>query len=443
MAWHLGLLGAAAGGGVAYRLQTVGGVNEDYGTAVATDSGDNVYTVGYTLNGVGGGLDCLMVKTDPSGTIQWQRTLGDGNTNLFNGVAVDSADNVYGFGYTNDGSGNEFLLVKYDSSGSLQWQRELGDGGSGNEAGNGLAIDSNDNIYVIGITNYGPTSGYGFLLAKYNSAGTLQWQRTLDAGSNAEQARAIAVDSSDNVYAMGYSASVGTGDEAFLLAKYDTSGNVQWQRYLQKSGGRNRGDAVATDAAGNIYIAGFTDAEGSGGRDFVIAKYSSAGSLQWQRLLGGSEADSANEVAVDSVGNIYIAGYTYFTSPGSIDFLFAKYDTSGTIQWQRTLGGTLDENAVGVTTDSLDNLYVFGYTDSTGAGNRDFLLAVLPNDGSLTGTYVLDGVNMVYAASSLTESAATLTSGTGTLTNAVASQTASTPSLTSASASLTEHRVDL
>jgi len=175
----------------------------------------------------------------------------------------------------------------------------------------------------------------------------------------------------------------------------------------------------------------------------LLAKYNSSGTIQWQRSLGGASTEEGFAVAIDSADNIYVCGYTSSTGEGSSDFLAAKYDSSGTIQWQRTLGGSGTDQGRGLAIDSLDNVYLFGYTNSTGAGAVDFLLAALPNDGSLTGTYVLDAVNMVYGASTLTAATASLTSATSSLTSSTSSLTAATASLTSASASLTEHRVDL
>ena len=163
----------------------------------------------------------------------------------------------------------------------------------------------------------------------------------------------------------------------------------------------------------------------------------------WLSTLGGGSNEAGNSVAIDSLGNLYVFGYTNSTGAGGNDFLLAKYNSSGTIQWQRVLGGAGSEYGYSVAIDSAGNVYVFGYTNSTGAGGNDFLLAKLPNDGSLTGTYVLDGVDMVYATSTLTGATSTLTASTSTLTAATSTLTAATSTLTDASASLTEHLVEI
>jgi len=274
------------------------------------------------------------------------------------------------------------------------------------------------------------------LLAKYNSSGTIQWQRVLGGASN-DGGQSVAVDSSGNIYALGNTSSAGAGSIDILLAKYNSSGTIQWQRVLGDTS-FDFGASVAVDSSGNIYA--FATAYIAGVESFLLAKYNSSGTIQWQRSIVGAAPKS---IRIDSSNNVYLLGSTASAGAGSNDFLLAKYNSSGTIQFQRTLGATGSDIGKSIAFDSSGNLYLLGQTNSTGEGNIDILLAVLPNDGSLTGTYVLDGVDMVYATSTLTAATPTLTAATSTLTASTSSLTASTSSLTSAAASLTEHRVDL
>jgi uncharacterized delta-60 repeat protein len=426
---------------LSYRLQTLGGASIDIGRSVGIDSVNNIYALGYTASTGAGFSDFLLVKYDSAGIILWQRVLGGFSDDIGNSVAIDSADNVYALGYTDStGAGlSDFLLAKYDSSGTLLWQRILG--GASQDQGLSVAIDSSDNVYVTGYTASTGAGDDDLLLAKYNSSGTIQWQRVL-GGANAESGNSVAIDSGNNVYVLGLTRSTGAGNNDFLLAKYNSSGTIQWQRVL---GGASLdiGNSVAIDSADNVYVLGRTFSTGAGNNDFLIAKYDSSGTIQWQRSLGGASDEFGNSVAIDSANNVYVFGYTRSTGAGDNDFLLAKYNSSGTIQWQRSLGGASDELGYSVAIDSADNVYVLGYTESTGAGNDDFLLGILPNDGSLTGTYVLDGANMTYAASTLTAATSSLTASTASLTAGTSTLTSSTSTLTSATASLTEHRVDL
>lgn len=443
----LGILNsqAAGGAGVTYRLQTLGGASADYGQSVTLDSATNVYVLGYTESAGAGNEDFLLVKYDSSATIQWQRVLGGASDDSGRSVAIDSNDNVYVLGTTRSAGkySTGVLLAKYDSSGTIQWQKVFGGNSisAGAEEGYSVAIDSADNVYVAGYTDYLTAGGYDFLLAKYNSSGTLQWQRILGGASN-DFGQSVAIDSADNVYVFGYTFSVTAGVDDFALAKYNSSGTIQWQRRLGGASGE-RGYSVAIDSTDNVYVAGYTNSTGAGGSDFLLAKYDSSGTIQLQRILGGGSTEIAQSVSIDSADNVYVFGYTTSTGAGGIDFLLAKYDSSGTIQWQRVLGGSSTDYGRSVAIDSADNVYVFGNTFPAGEGSFDLLLGVLPNDGSLTGTYVLDGENMVYAASTLTAATPTLTAATSSLTSATSSLISETSTLTSSSASLTEHRVNL
>jgi len=438
----LGILNAqAAGGAFSYWLATLGGTGYESSRGVAADSSDNVYTFGTTGSTGAGGLDFLLAKYNSGGTIQWQRVLGGTSYEFGHAVIVDSSNSVYTVGYTSStGAGSQdVLLAKYNSGGTIQWQRVLG--GTSTDRGYSIAVDSADNLYVAGVVN---SAGAGFsdcLLAKYNSSGTIQWQRALGK-TNFEQANGVTVDSSDNVYVTGYTSSTGAGNGDFLLAKYNSSGTIQWQRVL---GGTSADIAysVTTDSSDNVYAFGRTGSTGAGSDDFLLAKYNSSGTIQWQRVLGGTSAEQGFSIAVDSADNLYLAGLTNSTGAGGTDFLIAKYNSSGTIQWQRVLGGTSADIAYAVIIDSLDNLYVAGEVNSAGAGGSDVLLAKLPNDGSLTGTYQLNGVDIIYATSTLTAATSTLTAATSTLTDQTLTLTAATSTLTAATSTLTEHFVGI
>ena len=85
----------------------------------------------------------------------------------------------------------------------------------------------------------------------------------------------------------------------------------------------------------------------------------------WIASIGGTGTDLAFGVAVDSSSNVYVSGYTGSAGAGSNDMLTAKYNSSGTIQWQRTFGSNLVEESFGLAVDSSDNIYVGGTTQKT------------------------------------------------------------------------------
>ena len=367
-----------------------------------------------------------------AGQYGWIATLGGASGDYGYGMAVDSSGNVYVTGgISSQGAGNEDVLIaKYDTSGTLLWQRVLG--GASSDYGLGIAVDSSGNVYVTGYTQSQGAGSGDVLIAKYNTSGTIQWQRTL-GGANIDYGYGIAVDSSGNVYVTGNTASQGAGSLDVLIAKYNTSGTIQWQRVL---GGASSdvGNGIAVDSSGNVYIIGSTFSQGAGNGDVLIAKYNTSGTIQWQRTLGGASSDYGYGIAVDSSGNVYVTGSTFSQGAGGRDVLIAKYDTSGTIQWQRTLGGASSDGGYGIAVDSFGNVYVTGYTPSQGAGSDDVLIAKLPGDGSGTGSYFNNTI--FYAQSFLTGATSTLTSATSTLTNSSSTLTGATSTLTGATSTL-------
>lgn len=411
-------------------VRTLGGAGSDFGVGVAVDSSGGVCLVGDTSAGVGGG-DALISKYNSAGILQWQRALGGSGAEDGGDIATDGSGNIYITGLTSSqGAGNSDIFVsKYNSSGVIQWQRAIG--GANTETQGGVAVDTSGNLHVTGNT-LSAGSGGNTLTAKYDTSGVIQWQRTL-GDNNSEQSYGIAVDnSSGDVYIVGIESSGGVAGQNLLIAKYNSSGTIQWQRNLAAAGVSDEGYGIALDSSSNVYVVGKTNSSGSG--DALIAKYDSSGVIQWQRTLGGGGSEILRRVAVDSSGNSYVIGTTFSSGAGGSDFLIAKYDTSGVIQWQRAFGGTGTEEGRGISFVAPNTLYVTGRTDSAGAGGDDLLIVKIPADGTGTGTFG----PFTYQSISLTEQAGALTDGATTFADAAAGLTDQSTTLTDQAISLTD-----
>ena len=417
-----------------YWIITLGGSSSDSGNGVTHDSSGNVYVTGTTTSDGPGGNDLLVAKYDKDGVIQWQRALGgstayrDDDTGRM--ITVDSSGNIYVVGTTNSTDGyNSMMIAKYNSSGSIQWQRTLGTS-STQERGTGITIDSSGNVFVCGETTKG-IDYIGAIVAKYDSSGTLQWQRTLD-DSSTQVAYDVAIDSSDNVYIGGYT--VISGYQYYMVAKYNNSGTLQWQRSFGGGNTTSTGRSITIDSSDNIYVGGVSTGGGVGVYDSILIKYNSSGTFQWQRALGTSgQQINIQGMTSDSSDNVYIIG------SNSSSYFFAKYNSSGTLQWQRSLGGSGTDNGQGISADDKGNIYVMGYSASSGAGGDDIMFAKLPSDGSKTGTYG----SFTYAASSHTTGTPSLTSATSSHTDAAGTCTSSTSSFTDEAVTLTSTKTDV
>lgn len=430
-------LGMSAGGSDSYWYAVMGS-SSMFGNDVAIDSAGNVYTSGVS-NG-----DILVFKHDKDGVEQWQRLINTNSSEKV-GIGLDSSNNVYVVGDTDESPSQgslDFHITKFDSSGTEQWQRGLG--GSGIEQFFGHSTtDSSGNTYGVGYTTSSGQGSFGQYFAKWNSSGTVQWQRTLSM-SGQHTGRDVALDSSGNVYICGES-DLGTLNNTNLtLAKYNSSGTFQWVRYLRGSSFGEVGDAVAVDSNDDVYVCGSGSSFGAGSNDLFLVKYNSSGSVQWRRTLGGSGSDEGRGVAVDSSDNVYVCGTTRSFGDGSRHIMIAKIDSSGNLQWQNVLGGTqqmtgYQDYGEHIQVDSSDNIYVVGRTQSVAAGQSQMFVAKLPNDGSLTGTYG----SITYTSGALNESTPSVTLGTPSLSSASASLTSSTFNLTVSNSSLSSSTTTL
>ena len=415
---------------IPYWIATLTGASSsDNAQKVAIDSSENIYFLGSTNISGDGTLE--LAKYNPAGVLQWQKSLGTSGTSVNGyGIKIDSSDNIYVSGQSSISAGGySSLLAKYDTTGTLQWQRILGLT-SYNTFGNGLSVDASGNIYVGGYSNSNGTAW--FQLHKYNSSGTLQWQKQLGSGSGSTVGYGVAVDSSSNVFLSGYTTVY--GPTHFEFAKYNSGGSLSWQARIYDPS-YAYGNGAAVDASGNSYICGFTST-----KSFVLVKYNSSGSIVWSTNLNGASYGAAYAIAVDSSGFIYVCGY-FILSGTKTSFQIAKYSSGGSIQWQRSLtSSSADCVAYGITVNNSNSFYVCGYTQSNA---QDFLMAKLPSDGSLTGTYTLNGVSYTYAASSLTDGTPGFTDSFSSLTDSTGGLSSTTSTLTNSAGTLTSYTTSL
>ena len=311
-----------------------------FGNALATDSGGNVYVAGSTKGGLDGNTltgtyDFYLSKYSSSGVRLYTKQLGvAGRDTVATAVATDANDNVYVAGYTTGGlygntmqqdSTHEVFISKYDSNGVKQFTLQLGVAGE-KKVGIAVAIDAIGNIFVAGYTT-GALDGYTMtgtvdsFFSKYNSEGVKQFTRLLGVAGKETRGYGVATDASGNVFVAGYTegaldGNALTGTRDFFVAKYDPSGVKQFTRQLGAVGAVTVGTAVTTDDKGDVFVVGYT--EGSldgntltGTRDFFVAKYDPSGVKQFTRQLGAVGAVTVgNEVATDLVGDVFVAGST-------------------------------------------------------------------------------------------------------------------------------------
>ena len=311
-----------------------------------------------------------------------------------------------------------FALARYDRRRPLVIDPVLSYstylGATGHSEAYALAADAAGCAYVVGVAynnfpttpgafqpNYTPSTSDGYV-AKLNASGTALLYATYLGGYDLDEALAITVDASGCAYVAGYTYAndFPTTPGAFqtdapdnrdstegFAVKLNASGSALLYSTYLAGHEQDEAFAIAVDAAGCAYVAGFTRANdfpttlgaiqrthGGGYRDvFALKLNASASDLLWSTLLGGSEMDEAFGVAVDAAGCAYLTGRTYSpnfpTTPGALrtthggyaDAFVAKLNATGTgLIYSTYLGGGGEEWAYAIAVDAAGCAYVAG-----------------------------------------------------------------------------------
>jgi hypothetical protein len=298
-------------------------------------------------------------------------------------------------------SGENIVTVKYNKYGKAIWAKVTGS--TGWDEGEAIAAGTDGNCYVAGV--FGGTTLFGstqlapepsfnssgmpnlmdMFLTRYDGQGNVVWVRQI-AGVGYERPTGIELDASGNIVVTGYffqkinfsGTVITTNGSSFFIAKYSASGNLVWAKsYGNASFGSMYPDDLVVDVAGNIIIGGsFIGVQDFGGsslqssqQDNFVAKYDANGNMLWAKKLGGSGDDIGYSVALDEAGNTYFGGQFQSTitqdgfsiqSSGGLDGFWAKYNSTGQLQWLKSAGGT-GEDGVKDLFVHKDTLYSIGY----------------------------------------------------------------------------------
>lgn len=329
---------------------SLGGHSSDWATAMQQTTDGGYIVAGYTMSndvdvsGNHGGVDFWVVKLNSTGTIQWQKALGGSGGDYANSIQQCTDGGYIVAGYTNSSNGdvtglhgiaNDYWVVKLNSAGNIQWQKTLG-GTYSDEATS--VIQCTDGGYIVAgytlskdgdVTDLhgAPDSYHDYWIVKLNSAGAIEWQKTL-GGPGVDKAYAIKQCS----------------DDGYIVAGYTMS---------------NGGDVTATHGS---Y------------QDYWVVKINSTGSIQWQKTLGGTDDDRAYSVLQSSDGGYVVAGYANSTNGdvtnnhGGPDYWIVKLNSNGDMEWQKAMGGAVEDHAYAIQQCTDGGYIVAG---NSGSSNGD------------------------------------------------------------------------
>ena len=326
--------------------------------------------------------------------IQWQKAFGGTqNDQIQNGTKIiqtsDGGFIMAGYTESSDGdvsgsrSSKDFWIVKSDGSGNITWQRSYG--GSNNDYARSIYQTPDGGYIVAGVaeSNDGDVTGnHGnadMWVLKLDALGFVQWKKCYGGTAN-DFANSVRHTADGGYIVFGTTFSVNNGDVTgfhgfadYWVVKIDAVGSIQWQKAY---GGSDieEGAAVVQTADGGYIMTGSTHSNDDdvssnhGSYDFWTVKINAAGTIQWQKTYGGSAEDRAADIKQTTDGGYIMAGNTWsndgditFKYP-STDYWLVKTDANGIIQWQKTYGGNSEDYgyAVSLTTDG--GYIVCGYS---------------------------------------------------------------------------------
>jgi beta-propeller repeat-containing protein len=334
------------------------GVFDEEPTGMVVDNSGNVYVTGRTT--IPDFSAYVTIKYNPQGQEEWSSTYNPPNCiSSAAGIAIDDLGNVYvtGTSQTFGLADADYVTIKYNNSGQQQWIARYNGGPNSSDNAAAIAVDGSGNVYVTG------TSDGDYATVKYDSSGQQQWlMRYNGPGNSSDNAVAIVVDVAGNVYVTGSSVGTGAGAD-YVTIKYDNSGQQEWVARYSGPGVADQPAGMAIDRSGNVYVTGTSwGSRGISISECATIKYNNSGKQQWVASYNGpGNGSQANAIGIDGSGNVYVTGASLGLDNIS-DYATIKYNSAGQQQWANRYRapGSSGDFATAIAVSSSGNVYITG-----------------------------------------------------------------------------------
>lgn len=396
-------------------VNAIGGSVGDYAARTVQTADGGYAMTGFTTSFGSGSNDVFISRFDSGGNLLWSKIWG-GTGDDSGWIIIQTNDGGFAVtGYTTSygAGGQDAILLKYDSSGNLSWAKTWG--GTGSDTGKQIVQNSDGSYTIAGTTDSYGAGGVDGFLAKFDSSGNLLWSKTW--GGTGSDTLWFMTATSDGYAITGGTTSYGTATDVFL-AKFNSAGTLSWSRTW---GGTGSDFAYGLyQASDNGYaVSGVTASFGTANEAFLL-KFDSTGALSWNKTWGGSGSDIGGTVVQSSDNGYVMGGNTASFGNGGGDVFLAKFDSAGTLSWNKTWGGSGYEGHYFTNKTSDDGFILGGTTNSYGAGNYDGAFLKFNSLGGITN-----------CGSMCTTPTATVTAPTATVTTPTATVTTPTATVTS------------
>ena len=355
-----------------YFTRTFGGSEDDVGYGVVQLEDESIVIAGMTESYGAGKKDTWLIGIEKDGEEAWNRTHGGSEDECAQNIVLAEDDGFLIVDNTSSfGNGQyDFDLLKTDGRGEERLGRCFG-GGMEDYA---YAVHrASDGGYVMA----GKTESYGagesdVWLIKIDTQGDMVWDQTF-GGDSADIGYDMQTTSDGGFIIVGSTRSSGGGSRDVYLVKADSLGAEEWS--MTFGGSKDDiGYGVQQTSDEGYILAGYTESYGAGKKDLWLIKTDSLGAQEWERSFGGSEDDIGKSLVISEDGGYAIAGRTESAGAGMQDLWLIKTNPEGGEEWSRVLGGSEDDFGESVAITSDGGYLITGGTCSYGAGGCDVWL---------------------------------------------------------------------
>ena len=370
-------------------IKNYGGTQNERGYSVKQTSDGGYVIVGSSTSYGAGGSDLWILKVDGLGEFSWSKTYGGQGNDIGRDITQTSDGGYIITGYTksfSSGGDMDLWLIKTDANGesclysdggtcsenSSKWIKSFGT--SGNDYGNSVQETSEGDFIVAGKSGRIPS----VFVIKTNSSGEKIWENLYGTGPG-DMAQYI-IERQDLGFLIVGKENANNVDDNLCLINIDTDGAEVWHS-LYGGGGADGGNYISEVSGGGYIIAGATKSYGNGNWDDLwLVKTSTGGSMEWQKTFGGSYTETGNYAHEKDAGGFMVTGSTESIGQGLYDIWVVSTDYTGNEIYSQTFGGSMDDKAIRGARGNSGELLIIGYTESFGNGGENVLfIKIDPN----------------------------------------------------------------
>jgi hypothetical protein len=370
-------------------IKNYGGTQNERGYSVKQTSDGGYVIVGSSTSYGAGGSDLWILKVDGLGEFSWSKTYGGQGNDIGRDITQTSDGGYIITGYTksfSSGGDMDLWLIKTDANGesclysdggtcsenSSKWIKSFGT--SGNDYGNSVQETSEGDFIVAGKSGRIPS----VFVIKTNSSGEKIWENLYGTGPG-DRAQYI-IERQDLGFLIVGKENANNVDDKLCLINIDTDGAEVWHS-LYGGGGADGGNHISEVSGGGYIIAGATKSYGNGNWDDLwLVKTSTGGSMEWQKTFGGSYTETGNYAHEKDAGGFMVTGSTESIGQGLYDIWVVSTDYTGNEIYSQTFGGSMDDKAIRGARGNSGELLIIGYTESFGNGGENVLfIKIDPN----------------------------------------------------------------